>query len=49
MFQYVLPVEPMLLKVVHTFYTNKKWVEPIAKMTLWGKIMIPLFWYVYIS
>ena len=37
MFQYILPVEPMLLKVVHVFYTNKKWIEPLAKISLWGK------------
>merc|ERR1712117_309666 len=27
MFQYILPIEPMLQKVVHVFYTNKKWIE----------------------
>ena len=38
MFQYILPIEPMLQKVVHVFYTNKKWIEPLAKISLWGKV-----------
>jgi len=37
MFQYILPIEPMLQKVVHVFYTNKKWIEPLAKISLWGE------------
>jgi hypothetical protein len=36
MFQYILPMEPMLQKVVHVFYTEKKWLEPFAKLSLIG-------------
>ena len=35
--QSILPLEPMLHKVVNVFYTEKKWVEPIAKMWLLGE------------
>ncbi len=37
MFQYVLPMEPMLQKIVHVFYSERKWIEPIAKLSLWGE------------
>ncbi|XP_023338216.1 cholesterol 7-desaturase [Eurytemora carolleeae] len=30
-----IPVEPMLQKVVHTMYTERKWIQPLAKLFLY--------------
>ena len=35
--QYILPIEPMLQKLVHLFYTEPRWPSPLAKFTLWGE------------
>ena len=37
MLQYVLPLEPMLQRIVHVFYTQPCWSPPMAKLTLYGK------------
>jgi hypothetical protein len=37
MIQYVLPVEPLLQKIVHVFYTERTWLAPHAKFVLWGE------------
>ena len=38
--QYVLPIEPLLQKVVHVFYTEPQWPAPFAKFTLWGESIL---------
>ena len=40
MIQYVLPLEPMLQKVVHLFYTEPSWWSAYAKMVLWGESVL---------
>merc|ERR1712223_2272017 len=40
MVQYVLPMEPMLQKVVHLFYTEPSWSSPYAKIVLWGESIL---------
>lgn len=40
MIQYILPIEPMLQKVVHVFYTEPKWHSWYAKMVLWGESIL---------
>ena len=37
MVQYVLPLEPMLQKVVHMFFTAPGWSPVYAKLVLWGE------------
>ena len=37
MFQYVLPLEPLLQKFVHVFYADKTWLPPLAKFSLYGE------------
>ena len=34
MIQYIQTMEPMLQKIVHVFYTDRKWIRPLAKLTL---------------
>ncbi len=36
MLQSVLPIEPMLQRVTHVFYTEKKFWAPFAKLVLYG-------------
>ena len=38
--QYVLPIEPLLQKVVHVFYTEPRWPAPLAKFVLWGESIL---------
>ena len=38
--QYVLPIEPLLQKVVHVFYTERRWPAPLAKFVLWGESIL---------
>ncbi|XP_059093553.1 cholesterol 7-desaturase nvd-like isoform X1 [Tigriopus californicus] len=40
MIQYVLPLEPMLQKIVHVFYTQRTWLAPYAKMVLLGESIL---------
>ena len=40
MLQYVLPVEPMLQKLVHVFYTERTLVPPYAKLILLGESIL---------
>jgi cholesterol 7-dehydrogenase len=40
MIQYVLPLGPMLQKVVHVFYTERSWLSPYAKLVLWGESIL---------
>lgn len=40
MIQYVLPLEPMLQKIVHVFYTQRTWLAPYAKMVLLGEPLV---------
>ena len=35
--QYVLPIEPLLQKVVHVFYTEPLWPAPFAKFIIWAE------------
>ena len=37
MIQYILPVEPMVQKLVHVFYTERTWLPPYAKLVLLGE------------
>ena len=37
MVQYILPLEPMLQKVVHLFFTAPEWSPVYAKLVLWGE------------
>ena len=37
MVQYILPLEPMLQKVVHLFFTAPGWSPVYAKLVLWGE------------
>ena len=37
MVQYVLPVEGLLQKLVHVFYTQRSWLPPYAKFVLLGE------------
>jgi hypothetical protein len=37
MVQYVLPVEGMVQKLVHVFYTERAWPAPYAKFVLLGE------------
>ena len=34
MIQYVLPLEPMVQKLVHVFYTQRSWIPPYAKVNI---------------
>lgn len=38
--QYVLPMEPMIQKVVHLLYTERSWYAPYAKLVLWGESIL---------
>ena len=40
MVQYVLPLEPLLQKVVHLFFTERTWWSAYAKMVLWGESIL---------
>ena len=40
MLQYVLPVEPMLQKLVHVFYTERSLIPPYAKLILLGESIL---------
>ncbi len=40
MLQYVLPLEPMLQRIVHVFYTEPGWLAPLAKLVIYGSIVI---------
>lgn len=40
MIQYTVPVEPLMQKVVHEFYTERSWIPPYAKMVLWGESVL---------
>eukprot|EP00095_Tigriopus_kingsejongensis_P003629 maker-scaffold341_size202020-snap-gene-0.7 protein:Tk03629 transcript:maker-scaffold341_size202020-snap-gene-0.7-mRNA-1 annotation:"3-chlorobenzoate- -dioxygenase oxygenase subunit" len=40
MIQYVLPLEPMLQKIVHVFYTQRTWLPPYAKLVLLGESIL---------
>jgi hypothetical protein len=37
MLQYVLPVEGLVQKLVHVFYTEPAWPPPYAKFVLLGE------------
>lgn len=37
MLQYVLPLGPLLQKMVHVFYTEPTWIAPYAKIVLFGE------------
>ena len=37
MIQYLLPIEPLLQKLVHVFYAEPRWPAPLAKFMLWGE------------
>ena len=37
MLQCVLPLEPMLQRVVHVFYTERTFLPPMAKLVLYGE------------
>ena len=37
MIQYLLPIEPLLQKLVHVFYAEPSWPAPLAKLTLWAE------------
>ena len=39
-FQYVLPIEPLLQKVVHVLYSEPGWPAPLAKFVLWGESIL---------
>jgi hypothetical protein len=39
MIQYVTPMEPMLQKIVHVFYTERSFIAPLAKLVLYGKVV----------
>ena len=40
MIQYVLPLEPMVQKVVHLFYCQPSWWRLYAKIVLWGESIL---------
>nr|AVD30015.1 Neverland [Lepeophtheirus salmonis salmonis] len=40
MIQSIIPVQPFLQKVIHTFYTNRFWPPPLAKFVLWGESIL---------
>lgn len=40
MVQYVLPLEPMVQKVVHIFFTERSWWSAYAKIVLWGESVL---------
>ncbi len=40
MLQCVLPMEPMLQRVVHVFYTERKFTAPMAKLVLYGNMVL---------
>ena len=40
MIQYVLPLEPMVQKVVHLFFCQPSWWSLYAKMVLWGESIL---------
>ena len=40
MIQYILPIEPMLQKLVHVFYTEKSVIPPYAKLVLLGESIL---------
>merc|ERR1719228_1559742 len=37
MIQSVLPVQPLVQKLVHVFYTERRWLAPYAKLVLLGE------------
>ena len=40
MIQYVLPIEPLLQKLVHVFYAEPRWPAPLTKFMLWGESIL---------
>ena len=38
--QYILPLEPMVQRVVHLFYTEPSWWSLYAKVVLWGESIL---------
>ena len=40
MVQYVLPLEPLVQKVVHLFYCQRSWWSLYAKAVLWGESIL---------
>ena len=36
----MLPLEPMVQKVVHIFFTERSWWSAYAKIVLWGESVL---------